>query len=151
MTENWIEEAKEAIIASSKTSSVYVGADSQTYKKHGKTYARYSTVIVLHVNSRNGCKIFHNTITLPDYGNLKQRLMNEASFAIEAASELVEILDGRPMDVHLDINQDRARKSNVAMKEAMGWVQGALGITPKVKPSAWAASYAADHAVRKLN
>ena len=87
----WIDEAKEAIIKSSDSSAVYVGSDSLRYKKKGQWFARYSTVVVLHVDSSRGCKVFHNNVVLPDYGNLKQRLMTEVSFAIEAASEIMDI------------------------------------------------------------
>jgi predicted RNase H-related nuclease YkuK (DUF458 family) len=39
-------------------------------------------------------------------------------------------------------------KSNVAVKEALGYVKGTLGIDAKIKPDSFAATHAADHVVR---
>lgn len=146
-----IEEAKKAIQASSLTSSVYIGCDSIRFKKNGRWMAKYSTVIVLHKDSRHGCQIFHENVDMEDYGNLKQRLLTEVNFAVTAASELVDILGGRYMEIHLDINPSPKHKSNVAAKEAAGWVLGTLGIEAKIKPHSWCATHAADHAVRHLH
>lgn len=144
----WIEEAKTAILNSSETSSIYVGADSLKYKRKGQQFARFSTVVVLHLDSSHGCKVFHNTVTLPDYGNLKQRLMTEVSFAIAAASEIMDVMGDRRLEIHLDLNADAKHKSNVAVKEALGWVKGTLGIDASIKPHSWAASHCSDHVVR---
>lgn len=143
-----IEEAIQAIKESSKSSSVYIGADSIRYKKKDKWYAKYSTVIVLHQDSKHGCKLFHKSIDLPDYGSRKQRLLAEVMYAIEAASEIIDHLDGRHLEIHIDINPNPKYKSNVALKDALGYVKGTLGLDAVVKPGAWAASHAADHLVR---
>lgn len=139
---------REEIAASSKESSVYVGCDSIRFKKKEGWFARYSVVVVLHLDSSKGCKLFHKTIDVRDYGNLKQRLLMEAGFAIEVASEIIDVVGDRQFQVHLDLNPSPKHKSNVALKEAIGYVQGSLGITPIVKPHSWAASHSADHAVR---
>lgn len=143
-----IEEAKEAILASSQNSSVYIGADSIRYKKDGKWYAKYSTVIVLHIDSKRGCKLFHNSVDLPDYGNLKQRLLTEVGYAIEAAIEIIDVVGKRHLEVHIDVNPNPKHKSSVAIKEALGYVKGSLGIDAIPKPNGWAATHAADHMVR---
>lgn len=143
------EKAKELIKNSSESSSVYVGCDSIRFKdKHGKWHARYSTVVVLHIDSCRGCKLFHESEVLPDYGNMKQRLMTEVSFAIAATNEVIEVIGDRALHVHLDLNADPKHKSNVAVKEAQGYVRGATGISATIKPDSWAATHAADHAVR---
>jgi predicted RNase H-related nuclease YkuK (DUF458 family) len=142
------DEAREAIRKSSPQSSVYVGCDSIRYKKNGLWYAKYSTVIVLHMDSNRGCKLFHETVDLPDYGNLKVRLMTEVQFAIAAVEEILPELGKRHLEIHLDLNPNPAHKSNVAVKEALGYVQGQLGITAHIKPASWAATHAADHVVR---
>lgn len=144
----WIDEAKQAILESSATSSVYVGADSIRYKKKGQWRAKYSTVIVVHKDSRHGCKIYYNHDDLPDYGNLKQRLLNEVSYAVAAASEILDVLGDRHLEVHLDLNPNPKHKSNVAVKEALGWVRGTLGLDAMVKPYSWAATHCSDHVVR---
>jgi len=142
-----IKEAKEAISNSSKTSSVYVGSDSVRYRKGDIWYAKYSTVVVLHMDSNRGCQLFHETTDLRDYGNLKQRLLTEVSFAIAAATEILDVLDNRHMEIHLDINTNNKHKSSVAVKEALGYVRGSLNMEPKLKPYAFAATHAADHLV----
>lgn len=143
--------AKQAILASSPQSSVYVGCDSIRYKKNMQWYAKYSTVIIVHMDSKKGCKLFHESVDMPDYGNLKQRLLMEVQLAVAAATEIIEVLGSRHMEVHIDVNPNPRHKSNVAVKEAIGWVRGSLGIDAKIKPESWAATHAADHAVRHLH
>jgi predicted RNase H-related nuclease YkuK (DUF458 family) len=145
------DEAKQAIINSSPQSSVYIGCDSIRFRKNKQWYAKYSTVIIVHMDSKKGCRLFHDSVDMPDYGNLKQRLLTEVQFAVQAASEVIEVLGNRHMEVHLDINPDPKHKSNVAVKEALGWVKGSLGMDAKIKPASFAATHAADHAVRHLN
>ena len=143
------EQAKEAILNSSESSSVYIGADSIRFKKKdGRWYAKYSTVIILHMDSKHGAKIFHRNVELADYGNMRQRLITEAGFAIEAASEIVDVIGKRHMEIHLDINPNPKHKSNVAVKEALGYVKGTTGLDAVIKPHSFAATHAADHVVR---
>lgn len=142
------ENAVLAIIDSSTSSSVYVGADSIRFKRDGKWYARYSTVIILHIDTKHGCKIFHNTEVLPDYGNLKQRLLNEVRYAIDAAMAVIDYIEDRHFEIHLDLNPDPKHKSHIAVSEALGWVKGATGFDAIVKPDSFASSHCADHAVR---
>lgn len=146
-----IEQAKQAIIDSSPQSSVYIGCDSIRFKKNKQWYAKYSTVVIVHMDSKKGCKLFHESVDMPDYGNLKQRLLTEVQMAVAAATEIVDVLGNRHMEIHLDINPNPKHKSSVAVKEALGWVKGSLGLDAKIKPSSFAATHAADHAVRHLN
>jgi uncharacterized protein len=146
-----IEEAKQAILNSSKESSVYIGCDSIRFRKNKMWYAKYSTVIIVHMESKKGCRLFHSSVDMPDYGNLKQRLLTEVQYAVSAATDIIDVLGDRHMEIHLDINPNPKHKSSVAVKEALGWVKGSLGIDAKIKPSAFAATHAADHAVRHLN
>lgn len=142
-------QAKQAIRASSQSSSIYIGADSIRYRKNGQWWAKYSTVIVLHLDSKHGCKLFHRSIDLPDYGSLKQRLLTEVTYAIEAASEVIEEVGDRHLEIHIDVNPSPKHKSSIAVKEALGYVKGSLGIDAVIKPDSWAASHAADHLVRR--
>lgn len=141
------EAAKEAIRNSSKTSSVYVGCDSIRYKKNGKYFAKYSTVVILHMDSNRGAKIFQHTQDMHDFGNIRQRLLTEVSFAVEAALDIEESVGARYLEVHLDLNGNPQHKSHAAVKEALGFVRGS-GFTPKIKPDSFAATCAADHVVR---
>lgn len=143
-----IEEAKKAILESSPESSVYIGCDSIRFKKNKQWYAKYSTVIIVHKDSKHGCTLYHESVDMPDYGNLKQRLLNEVNLAVQAASEILDVLGDRRLEIHLDINPNPKHKSSVAVKEALGWVRGSLGIEAKIKPYGFAATHAADHVVR---
>jgi predicted RNase H-related nuclease YkuK (DUF458 family) len=145
------EEAKRAISDSSPTSSVYIGADSIRYKKKDQWWAKYSTVIVLHIDSKHGCKLFHRSVDMPDYGSLKQRLLTEVMYAIEAASEVIEEVGNRHLEIHIDVNPSPRHKSSIAVKEALGYVKGSLGLDAVIKPESWAATHAADHLVRRNN
>lgn len=145
------DEARKAILESSPDSSIYIGADSIRYKKKDKWFAKYSTVIILHVDSKRGCRLFHNSVDMPDYGNLKQRLLTEVQHAVAAATEIIDVVGDRHVEIHLDINPNPQHKSNVAVKEALGWVKGSLNMDAKIKPASFAATHAADHAVRHLN
>ena len=142
------DEARNAIINSSPDSSVYIGADSIRFKKNGKWYARYSVVVIIHMNSNHGCKLYHKTVDLEDYGNLRQRLLTETFYAIEAATEIIEVIGDRKLEVHLDLNPSPQHKSNLAVKEALGYVKGAVGIDAKIKPASFAASHCSDHIAR---
>lgn len=141
------EDAVQAVKQSTPESRVYIGCDSICFKKNKQWFAKYTTVVVVHMDSRRGCKIFYNNITLPDYRNLKARLMTEAQHALEAADVITDVLGDRPLEVHLDLNNDPKHKSNIAVAEAVGWVRG-MGFTPVIKPMSWAATHAADHCVR---
>jgi len=145
------DEAREAILNSSETSSVYIGCDSIRFRKKDQWYAKYSTVIIVHMDSKKGCRLFHESVDMPDYGNLKQRLLMEVQLAVAAATEVIDVLGNRHMEVHLDINPDPKHKSNIAVKEALGWVKGSLNLDAKIKPASFAATHAADHAVRHLH
>ena len=146
-----IEEAKKAILDSSQSSSIYIGCDSIRFRKNKQWYAKYSTVVIVHMDSKKGCRLFHESIDMPDYGNLKQRLLTEVQHAVATATEIIDVIGDRHLEIHLDINSDPKHKSSVAVKEALGWVKGSLGLDAKITPSAFAATHAADHAVRHLN
>lgn len=147
-----LEKAIEAIQASSQTSSIYVGCDSVRFKKKvgrkSQSFARYATVIVLHMDSSHGCKLFYKQDILPDYGkkteSLVARLIQEATFAIEATQAIAPFIGDRHFEVHLDINASDVHASNKAASQASGYVLGVTGIKPKIKPEAFAAMFAAD-------
>lgn len=150
-TKTYIERARKCILDSSKESSVYIGCDSKRFKKNGLWYARYMTVIIVHRDSSKGCQLFYDAQVMQDWGqdkSPKQRLLNEVMFAVNAATEILDVLGNRHMELHIDINPNPRYKSNVAVKEALGYVKGNLGIDAKIKPHAFAAMHAADHLVR---
>lgn len=143
-------EVKDYIANSSENTEVYVGCDSNRFRRYNKEtkrkewFAAYARVIVVHIDGEHGCKVFGDVVTHPDYGNLKQRLMQEVYFASEIGYELVDVIGDRPLQIHLDLNVDPCHKSNVAVKEATGYIQGMFGFKPHLKPNAPAATCAAD-------
>lgn len=155
MSEDKFKDVIEKIKQSSPESSIYVGCDSICYnrggrKRKGKSewYARYSTVVILHRDScRGGEMIYHHSESLKDYGNKKTRLLQEVQFIVEVALAIVDHIEDRHMELHIDINPDPKHASFVAYNEAKGWIKG-MGFEAKFKPESWASTHAADHAVR---
>jgi predicted RNase H-related nuclease YkuK (DUF458 family) len=143
-----IKDARQAIIDSSPTSAVYLGCDSIRSKKNGVWYAKYSTVVIIHKDGCHGGTIFHDSVEMRDYGNIRQRMLNEVAFAVQHATDIIDVIGERHFEIHLDINPDPKYKSNAALKEAMGWVRGQFGDVVKCKPDGFAATHAADHMVR---
>jgi predicted RNase H-related nuclease YkuK (DUF458 family) len=143
--------ARKMIEASSKESSIFIGCDSKVFKANDRWFAKYTTVIVVHRDSKHGAQIFHYSETQPDYRNIRTRMVTEAYHAIQVFDEIADVIDGRHVEIHLDINPSPVHKSNAAASEAVGYVLGVTGIKPKIKPEAFAASYAADHCVRGKN
>jgi predicted RNase H-related nuclease YkuK (DUF458 family) len=144
-----IEKALPFIRGSSNESKVYVGCDSIRVKKNDIWYARFATVIVLHIDGLHGCKLFHKVTLERDFGNREMRLMREAGLAFELATALIPLIGNKHLEVHLDFNPDPKFASNKVVSEATGWCKG-LGLNYKIKPDAPVASYAADHACRYL-
>lgn len=139
------EKVLKAIQEASSSSSFYIGCDSSVNRHaDGRKFAKYIVVFIVHKDSSRGASILHQEYTLPEFGNLKQRLLNEANFAISLASEIVEHIGSRKLEIHLDINPDPRHKSNVAVKEALAYAKG-MGLEAKVKPHSFAAAHAADH------
>lgn len=138
-------------------SRVYIGCDSSRHKTNANEWsANYTTAVVVHNIDENGighgCRVFCDTDTMVDYDQKADRpamrMMNEAYRATEAYQQLEDDLIMREVEVHLDVNADPLHGSNCAMSMAMGYVKGVTGREVMIKPNAFAASYAADHAVR---
>ena len=131
---------------------VYLGGDSQKFKKNGEWFAKFTVVFIIHINDSNGGKIFHYTETERVYdkhmNKPRMRLMTEVRKIVDAYLQFGEILEDRDVEIHLDINSDENQVSNMVVREAVGYCLGMTGIDAKVKPQAWAAAHAADHLVR---
>jgi len=130
--------------------TVYIGCDSQRIKKR---QARYTVVLVVHINDCEGCKIFGYTTIEKDFDAKKNkprmRLMNEVYKTVETYLEFAELLEDRKVEIHVDVNSDESCNSHIVFNEAFGYVLGMTGIKPKMKPEAFIASHTADHMVRK--
>ncbi len=133
--------------------NVYIGCDSVRKKArdHITWVAEYSVTFCVHINNANGCKIFYYKEKEPIFGDPKkpgQRLMNEVFKTVELYKEFEYELIDRDVEIHLDVNPLDEFASSKVVKQAKGYVLGVIGIDPQLKPDAYAASYAADHAAR---
>jgi predicted RNase H-related nuclease YkuK (DUF458 family) len=133
---------------------IYFGCDSIRFKIKGQWYAEYTTVLVVHKNGRHGCKIFAQVDRAEDFDQKASRpfnrMMNEAQRVSQLYLDFEDLIYefGLEHEIHLDINQDDIHGSSVAVKAASGYVQSMTNVTPILKPSAYAASYAADRGRR---
>lgn len=152
-TQNQIEEVVELLATLDPSTKVYLGCDSVRYFKKGRAYGRYATVAIIHMNGKNGCRIFKNISYEPDYDlkkdRPKMRMLNEVSKVCELYTELAPFIDEFDIEIHLDISQDPKNGSNCAASEAAGYVLGMTGVEPKLKPDSFASSFGADHVVNK--
>jgi predicted RNase H-related nuclease YkuK (DUF458 family) len=144
-----IDEVRDFIQKSSELSCIYIGADSERYRgKDNQWYADYTVAIVIHIDGSRGCKVFGDVSTERDYDKRHDRpayrLMNEVYKASAMYLELYEAIGDRHCEVHLDINPDELHGSSCVIQQATGYIRGMCGFAPKVKPEAFAASYAAD-------
>jgi predicted RNase H-related nuclease YkuK (DUF458 family) len=144
-----IDEVRDFIQNSSESTCIYIGADSERYRgKDNQWYADYTVAIVIHIDGSRGCKVFGNVVTERDYDKRHDRpayrLMNEVYKASAMYLELYEAIGDRHVEVHLDINPDELHGSSCVIQQATGYIRGMCGFAPKVKPEAFAASYAAD-------
>lgn len=139
---------REYISNCSPETKLYIGCDSERYKKNGVWFVDYATVVVVHHNGKNGCKIFGEIETERDFiqkkGKPNMRLLNECYKVSGLYLELYESIDDREVELHLDINPNPKYASNEVVQQAVGFIRGTCNKTPKIKPEAFAASYAAD-------
>jgi predicted RNase H-related nuclease YkuK (DUF458 family) len=126
---------------------IYGGCDSERILSQGKFYADYTSVVVVHVNGNNGCKIFSETVRELDYDNQKKpytRLMKEVYKVADLYQKTLLTIGDLNIEVHLDINPDEMHGSSCVISQAIGYIKGTCNVIPFVKPQAFAASYAAD-------
>lgn len=152
-TQKQIEDIVDLLSTLDHNTKIYLGCDSIITRKKTKDYGKYATVCIVHMNGKNGCRIFKNISYEPNYdlkkNRPKMRMMNEVMKVCELYNQLIPFIDEFDVEVHLDINTDAKHGSNCAANEAAGYVLGVTGIKPKLKPQSWAASFGADHVVNK--
>jgi predicted RNase H-related nuclease YkuK (DUF458 family) len=138
----------EFIRAQSPETKIYLGCDSERIRIDGAWHADYILAIVVHINGNNGCKIFgevHRERVYDQKVNKPaMRLMTEVYKVSELYLKLAEVLEGRDVEVHLDINPDEMHGSSCVVSQAIGYIKGTCNVIPFVEPHAFAASYAAD-------
>lgn len=154
-TQTQIEEMVELLCNVDENTKIYLGCDSVRFKKNERKYAKYATVAVVHMNGKNGCRVFRHRSIEPDY-DLKSsrpsmRMMNEAQKVCELYIQIAPFVDEFEVSIHLDINTDPKHGSSCAASQAAGYVLGVTGIEPKLKPESFAASFGADHYANKFH
>lgn len=132
----------------SPATKIYIGADSERYRKNDRWMADYTLAVVVHFDGQHGCKIFGEVQTEIDYDQNNDkpviRLMNEVYKVAELYLKLADALVDRHVEVHLDINPHEDHASNLVAQQAIGYIKGVCQVTPRIKPVAFAASVAAD-------
>lgn len=145
---NQIEQLVNLLTTLNSNTKIYFGCDSVRVIKKNVWYARYATVVIVHKNGNNGCRLFSAESTEVDYdvreNRPKMRLMHEAMKVCDAYLQLIPFIDEFDCEIHLDINTDPQHGSSCVAKEAAGYVLGMTGVEPKLKPQGFAASYGAD-------
>lgn len=122
---------------------VCIGSDSQV---RGKV-VEYATVIVF-LREKRGGFMFISNFREERQMSVRERMISEVARSVDIAYQLCDLLDryNVELEVHADINTDPHFQSNVALKEAMGYILG-MGFVFKAKPNAFASSSCADKVV----
>ena len=141
-----IEEVEKAIIKETEAGhrlKVCIGTDSQVRS----TVVEFATVIVFLREKKGGFMFIHN-FKEERKMSLKERMIIEVSKSVEVAYNICSLLDKYDvaLEVHADINTDPSFESNVALKEAMGYILS-MGFVFKAKPNAFASSSCADKVI----
>lgn len=143
-----LDDVRSFIEATSESTKIYIGADSERHKRGGVWFSDTAVAIVIHYEGKHGAKVFGEITTERDWDQNKarprMRLMNEVYKAAEMYLALAESIGDRECEVHIDINPNEKCGSSCVIQEAVGYIRGMTGKVPKVKPQAWAASVAAD-------
>ena len=75
---------------------IYLGADSERFRESRVWWAEYTTVVVVHINGKHGCKIFGEVDRERDYDQRSDRpsmrLMNEVYRVSELFQRLALVL-----------------------------------------------------------
>ena len=151
-TQNQIEELVDLLYSLDSSTKIYIGTDSVRFKTNGRWFAKYASVCVVHMNGKNGCRVFKHRSIEQDYDLKKNRpslrLMNEVIKSCELYAQLAPFIDEFDVEIHCDVNIDPKFGSNCVATQAAGYVLGVTGLHEnqiKLKPNAFAASFGADH------
>ncbi len=123
---------------------VYIGTDSQV--KRG--IVEFATVIVF-LREHKGGFMFINRDKITRRLSIKERMLTEVQKSIDVAYQLCPLLDQYHIDleVHADINTNPNFESNIALKEAMGYIMG-MGFQFRAKPESFASTNCANKMVQ---
>lgn len=129
---------------------IHIGSDSQ---QHGN-YTEYVTVFVMLTPGKGG-RVFYTQEKVKKIKSLRERLFKEVMMSTELAMELTNssdigaesLLGNNDITIHIDANPNNKHKSSEYIQELAGLTVG-QGFKTLVKPSAWASSHVADHAIK---
>ncbi len=93
------DEIKNYISQTSLQTSIYVGCDSKQFQ----TYTLFVTVIVVHIDSCRGAKIFYQVDKTRKIESLRERLLKEVDLSVFTALSILDVVEDR----HLGIPQYR--------------------------------------------
>jgi uncharacterized protein len=157
-TQNQIEDLVDLLCTLDTNTKIYIGTDSVRFKRDGRWYAKYATVLIVHKNGNNGCKVYAHHSVEPDYDLKKNRpamrLMNEVIKTCELYTQVAPFIDSYDVEIHLDINPDTKHGSSCVATQAAGYALGITGLEEsqiKLKPESFCASFGADHFVNNMN
>lgn len=141
-----VEAVEEAIIRELEAGhrlKICIGTDSQVRGE----ITGFATVIVFLREGKGGFMFINSEHSTQTF-KIKERMITEVAKSVDIAYKLCDLLDLYDVDleVHADINTDPYFESNVALKEAMGYILG-MGFVFKAKPDAFASSSCADKVV----
>lgn len=139
-------EVKNAIIrelTAGNKLKVCIGTDSQQKGNE----IEYATVIVFLREGKGGFMFINNELS-NKLISIKERMLLEVAKSIEIAYALCPLFNEYhvDMEVHADINTNPQFKSNIALRDAMGYILG-MGFAFKAKPEAFASSSCANKVV----
>lgn len=140
--------ALEAELRAVPDAEIILACDSQQVGQS----TEYVTVVVVHRPTKGG-RVFFCRERIARVRELRERLWKEVWRSTELAMELTatpdigEVFPINVTAVHIDANRDPKHKSSKYVEELVGLVMG-QGFEAVVKPDAFAASHAADHAVK---
>lgn len=152
-TDKQIEQVVDLLATLDTTTKLYFGCDSIAYRKVGDSgkpewWAKFATVLIVHMNGKNGCRIFrnisHERIFDKKKGRPADRLMKEVYKVTALYTQMIGFVDEFDCEIHLDINEKTEYGSSCVATQAAGYVLGVTGVTPILKPDAFAASFGAD-------
>ena len=120
---------------------ICIGTDSQVHAES----IEFATVILFLREKKGGFMFINNDRSTNMRMSLRERMITEVGKSVEVAYSLCDLLDEHhvALEVHADINTDPHFQSNVAFRDAMGYIMG-MGFVFKAKPDAVAASCCAD-------
>jgi uncharacterized protein len=122
---------------------ICIGTDSQVRGE----IIEFATVIVF-LREKKGGFMFISNASETKKMSIRERMITEVARSVDIAYRICHILDKHlvELEVHADINTDPHFESNVALREAMGYILS-MGFVFKAKPDAFASSSCADKVV----